>query len=148
MITIDCLKDEGEKLFTFVKENNLQDKVIFCGYLEDQILPVLYSGCDAFVYPSLYEGFGLPPLEAMSCKSPVITSNLTSIPEVTGDNALLINPHNINELEKALVTLLNDESLKTSLSEKGYLRSLEFTWAKTAQNTLNVYKNLATQFLV
>ena len=142
------LKDEGEKLFTFVKENNLQDKVIFCGYLEDEILPVLYSGCDAFVYPSLYEGFGLPPLEAMSCKAPVITSNLTSIPEVTGDNAILINPHNINELEKALVTLLNDESLKTSLSEKGYLRSLEFTWAKTAQNTLNVYKNLVTQFLV
>jgi glycosyltransferase involved in cell wall biosynthesis len=84
----------------------------------------------------------------MSCKAPVITSNLTSIPEVTGDNAILINPHNINELEKALVTLLNDESLKTSLSEKGYLRSLEFTWAKTAQNTLNVYKNLVTQFLV
>ena len=142
------LKDEGEKLFTFVKENNLQDKVIFCGYLEDEILPVLYSGCDAFVYPSLYEGFGLPPLEAMSCKAPVITSNLTSIPEVTGDNAILINPYNINELEKALVTLLNDEILKANLSEKGYLRSLEFTWTKTAQNTLDAYKNLSSQFLV
>jgi len=137
------LKDEGEKLFTFVKENNLQDKVIFCGYLEDEILPVLYSGCEAFVYPSLYEGFGLPPLEAMSCKAPVITSNLTSIPEVTGDNAILINPHNTSELETSLVTLLNDETLKASLSEKGYLRSLEFTWTKTAQNTLAAYKNLA-----
>ena len=142
------LKDEGEKLFTFVKENNLQDKIIFCGYLEDEILPVLYSGCDAFVYPSLYEGFGLPPLEAMSCKAPVITSNLTSIPEVTGDSSILINPYNINELEKALVTLLNDETLKTNLSEKGYLRSLEFTWTKTAQNTLNAYKNIASQCLV
>lgn len=142
------LKDEGEKLFTFVKENNLQDKVIFCGYLEDQILPVLYNGCDAFVYPSLYEGFGLPPLEAMSCKVPVITSNLTSIPEVTGDSAILINPHNINELEKSLVTLLNDEILKATLSEKGYLRSLEFTWTKTAQNTLDAYKNLISQCLV
>ena len=140
-------KDEGEKLFTFVKENNLQGKVIFCGYLEDEILPILYSACDAFVYPSLYEGFGLPPLEAMSCKAPVITSNLTSIPEVTEDNAILINPHNINELEKALVTLLNDETLKANLSEKGYLRSLEFTWTKTAKNTLTAYKNLATQFL-
>ncbi len=142
------LKDEGEKLFTFVKENNLQDKVIFCGYLEDKILPVLYSGCDAFVYPSFYEGFGLPPLEAMSCKAPVITSNLTSIPEVTGDDAILINPYNINELEKALVTLLNDETLKANLSERGYLRSLEFTWTNTAQNTLKAYKKLVYPSLV
>ena len=139
------LKDEGEKLFAFVKKNNLQDKIIFCGYVNDEILPVLYSGCDAFVYPSLYEGFGLPPLEAMSCKAPVITSNLTSIPEVTGDNAILINPYNINELEKALVTLLNDKALKKSLSEKGYLRSLEFTWTRTAQNTLDAYKSLSSQ---
>ena len=136
------LKDEGEKLFNFVNENNLQDKVIFCGYLEDEILPILYSGCEAFVYPSLYEGFGLPPLEAMSCKAPVITSNLTSIPEVTGDNAILINPYNVDELEKALVTLLNDEVLKATLREKGYLRSLEFNWRKTAQNTLDGYKSL------
>jgi glycosyltransferase involved in cell wall biosynthesis len=136
------LKDEGEKLITFVKDNNLQDKVIFCGYLEDEILPVLYSGCDAFVYPSLYEGFGLPPLEAMSCKAPVITSNLTSIPEVTGDAAILINPHNVDELEHSLVTLLNDEILKANLRERGYLRSLEFTWRKTAQNTLTAYKSL------
>jgi glycosyltransferase involved in cell wall biosynthesis len=140
------LKDEGEKLLNFVKENNLQDKVIFCGYLEDEILPTLYSGCDAFVYPSFYEGFGLPPLEAMSCKAPVITSNVTSIPEVTGGNAILINPYKINELEKALVTLLNDEILKASLSEQGYLRSLEFNWKKTAQNTLNAYKSLALDF--
>lgn len=142
------LRDEGEKLFTFVKENNLQDKVIFCGYVKDEILPILYSGCDAFVYPSLYEGFGLPPLEAMSCKAPVITSNLSSIPEITGDNAILINPYNINELEKALVTLLNDENLKSRFSEKGYLRSLEFTWTKTAQNTLDAYQKLSSQYLV
>ena len=141
------LKDEGEKLFNYVKENNLQDKVIFCGYLEDDILPVLYSGCDAFVYPSFYEGFGLPPLEAMSCKAPVITSNITSIPEVTGDNAILVNPYDITELENALVTLLNDEALKATLSEQGYLRSLEFTWKKTAQNTLEAYKHLASESL-
>jgi glycosyltransferase involved in cell wall biosynthesis len=138
------LKDEGEKLFSFVKENNLQDKIIFCGYLEDSILPILYSGCDAFVYPSFYEGFGLPPLEAMSCKAPVITSAITSIPEVTGDSAILINPYNINELEEALVTLLNDETLQVRLSESGYLRSLNFTWTKTAQNTLKAYKNLTS----
>lgn len=136
------LKDEGDKLFNYVKENNLEDKVIFCGYLEDSTLPILYSGCDAFVYPSFYEGFGLPPLEAMSCKAPVITSSLTSIPEVTGDSAILINPNNINELENSLVTLLNDENLKALLSQKGYKRSLEFTWRKTAQNTAKAYENV------
>lgn len=137
------LKDEGMKLSTFVKENNMEDKIIFAGYIEDASLPVLYSGCDAFVYPSFYEGFGLPPLEAMSCKAPVITSNLTSIPEVTKDDAILINPYKLEELEKALVTLLNDEELKIKLSEKGYSRSLEFTWKKTAQNTLEVYRQLS-----
>jgi glycosyltransferase involved in cell wall biosynthesis len=138
------IRDEGEKLLTFVKENNLEDKIVFCGYLEDDILPILYSGCDAFVYPSFYEGFGLPPLEAMSCRAPVITSSLTSIPEVTGDSAILINPNNITELEKALVTLLNDENLKAILSEKGYMRSLEFTWRKTAKNTAKAYEQLIT----
>ena len=138
------LKDEGIKLSAFVKENNMEDKIIFAGYIDDNILPVLYSGCDAFVYPSFYEGFGLPPLEAMSCKAPVITSNLTSIPEVTKDNAILINPYKLEELERALVTLLNNECLKNTLSRKGYLRSLEFNWRKTAQNTLNVYRQLST----
>lgn len=137
------LKDEGERLYNFVKDNNLDDKIVFCGYLEDEILPVLYSGCDAFVYPSLYEGFGLPPLEAMSCKAPVITSNLTSIPEVTEDAAILIDPHKEDDLEKALVTLLNDETLKANLSQKGYSRSLEFTWKKTAENTLKAYEKLS-----
>lgn len=137
------LRDEGAKLSAFVKENKIEDKIIFAGYIDDSILPVLYNGCEAFVYPSFYEGFGLPPLEAMSCKAPVITSNLTSIPEVTKDNALLINPYILDELKKALVTLLNNEELKTTLGEKGYLRSLEFTWKKTAQNTLEAYKKLS-----
>jgi glycosyltransferase involved in cell wall biosynthesis len=137
------LRDEGEKLLTFIKENNMEDKIIFCGYIEDIFLPILYSGCDVFVYPSFYEGFGLPPLEAMSCRAPVITSKLTSIPEVTKDNAILIDPYKIDELEESLVTLLNDENLKAELSQKGYLRSLEFTWQKTAQTTLEVYKQLS-----
>jgi glycosyltransferase involved in cell wall biosynthesis len=137
------LKDEGTKLSAFVKENKMEDKIIFAGYIEDDVLPILYSGCEAFVYPSFYEGFGLPPLEAMSCKAPVITSNLTSIPEVTKDSAILINPHILGELEQALVTLLNNEELKKTLSEKGYARSLEFNWKKTAKNTLEVYRQLS-----
>lgn len=136
------LKDEGEKLFNYVKDNNLSDKIVFCGYLQEDILPILYSGCEAFVYPSLYEGFGLPPLEAMSCRAPVITSNLTSIPEVTRDSSILINPYNENDLENALIKLLNNKLLQKELSEKGYNNSLNFTWKKTAEKTLSAYKSI------
>lgn len=136
------LKDEGEKLLNYVKNNNLSDKIIFTGYLEEDVLPILYSGCDAFVYPSLYEGFGLPPLEAMSCKAPVITSNITSIPEVTGDASILINPYDDVQLENALVKLLNDKTLQNDLSKRGYEKSRNFTWEKTAQKTLNAYESI------
>lgn len=136
------LKDEGEKLFNYVKDNNLSDKIIFCGYLEERELPILYSGCDAFVYPSFYEGFGLPPLEAMSCKAPVITSNLTSIPEVADNSSILINPYDKDDLSRALVKLLNDKYLKEELSEKGYKNSLNFTWEKTAEKTLVAYESI------
>lgn len=144
LLICGSLKDEGEKLLNYVKDNNLTNRIVFSGFIDDDILPILYSGCEAFVYPSLYEGFGLPPLEAMSCKAPVITSNLTSIPEVTLDNALLINPYKNDELEKALVTLLNNEDLKNKLSEKGYLRSQDFTWQKTAKETLKAFYALAS----
>lgn len=136
------LKDEGNKIFEYVKNNNLDDKIVFCGYVEDDMLPVLYSGCDAFIYPSLYEGFGLPPLEAMSCGAPVITSNISSIPEVTGDAAILINPYKNDELESSIVTLLNNDSLKLEYSQKGYKRSLEFSWENTAKKTLEAYAQI------
>ena len=136
------LKDEGKALYDFVKDNNLSDKITFCGYIDEDILPVLYSGCDAFIYPSFYEGFGLPPLEAMSCKAPVITSNVTSIPEVTCGSAILINPYDENELADALVKLLNNKDLREELSKKGYKNSLNFTWKKTAEKTLYAYKSI------
>lgn len=136
------LKDEGKQLFKFTNDNNLQDKIIFCGYVEDEILPTIYNGCDTFVYPSYYEGFGLPPLEAMSCGVPVITSNISSIPEVTSDNAILINPYSEYELSNELVNVLNNDDIKISLSTNGYKRSLEFNWKKTAINTLQAYNKI------
>lgn len=141
------LKDEGLKLQEYVKGKNLQDKIVFCGYIEDDILPVLYSGCDAFVYPSLYEGFGLPPLEAMSCRAPVITSNLSSIPEVTGSSAILVNPFDDDELASSMELLLNNEDLKAEYSERGYERSLQFSWDKTAQKTLEAYENIVSSII-
>ncbi|SFC33957.1 glycosyltransferase family 4 protein [Clostridium uliginosum] len=142
LVIVGGLKDEGEKLFDFVRKNNLEDKIIFTGYVKDEILPILYNACDVFVYPSLYEGFGLPPLEAMSCGAPVITSNISSIPEVTSDNAILINPYSEDDLKNSLVELLNNENLKQELSEKGLKRSFQFSWRQTAKNTLNAYKQI------
>ncbi|GIM29641.1 mannosyltransferase [Clostridium polyendosporum] len=142
LVIVGSLRDEGEKIYNLVKELNLLDKIIFTGFAEDQFLPTLYSGCEVFVYPSFYEGFGLPPLEAMSCKAPVITSNTTSIPEVVGDAGLLINPHNKDELSCALLKVLNDEDFKENLREKGYLRSQHFSWQNTAINTLMAYQSV------
>lgn len=142
LLIAGSLRDEGIYLKDFVSSEGLSDSIIFTGFIEDSILPILYNAAEAFVYPSLYEGFGLPPLEAMSCKTPVITSNLTSIPEVTSDAAILINPHNIDDLSSALITLLNNENLKNTLAEKGYKRSLNFTWKKTAKKTFDAYKKI------
>ena len=142
LIIAGSLRDEGISLKTFVESEGLSDSIVFTGLIEDSFLPTLYNAADAFVYPSLYEGFGLPPLEAMSCKTPVITSNLTSIPEVTSAAAILINPHNIDELSSALVTLLNNDSLKQNLAEKGYKRSQNFTWNNTAEKTFAAFKKV------
>lgn len=142
LLITGSLKDEGLCLKELVFSKGLQDKVIFTGYLEDDLLPILYSGSEAFVYPSLYEGFGLPPLEAMSCRTPVITSNLTSIPEVTANAAILIDPFDKEQLKEALLKVLNSPSLKEELSEKGYKKSLEFSWSKTAEKTLSAYKSI------
>lgn len=142
LVLVGGLKDEGEKLLEFVKNNNLENEIIFTGYVDDNLLPIFYNACDVFVYPSFYEGFGLPPLEAMSCGAPVISSNLTSIPEVTLDNAILIDPYSENSLKEALFKVLTDENLKNQLSENGYKRSLQFTWRQTALKTLNAYKKI------
>lgn len=142
LLIAGSLRDEGISLKNFVLSEGLSDSIVFTGFIEDSFLPTLYNAAEAFIYPSLYEGFGLPPLEAMSCKTPVITSNLTSIPEVTSDAAILINPYSVNDLSSALITLLNNKSLKDSLGEKGYKRSLNFNWNNTAQKTLYAYKKI------
>lgn len=134
------VKDEGIKLKELCKELLIDDKVIFTGFIPDDELPLFYNAAKIFIYPSLYEGFGLPPLEAMSCKTPVITSNLTSIPEVTNDCAILINPFDKDELASSILTLLNSDSLLQEYSEKGYNNSLNFTWKNTATITLKAYE--------
>ncbi len=106
-------------------------------------LDALYAHCDAFVFPSLYEGFGLPVLEAMRAGAPVVTSNLSSLPEVAGDAALLIDPKDANAIANALRRTLDDERLRIKLSESGERRAQEFTWERTATLTRAVYERIA-----
>ncbi len=139
LLLCGSLRDEGQKLKEMCSQLSTSNKIIFPGFIEDKDVPIFYNCADLFAYPSLYEGFGLPPLEAMSCKTAVITSNLTSIPEVTGDNAILINPFNKDQLASEMLSILNCESKLNEYQEKGYKQSLNFTWEKTAELTINAY---------
>jgi glycosyltransferase involved in cell wall biosynthesis len=125
-----------------VEELDLQDSVTFTGYLPDEDLPAIYNGADVFCFPSLYEGFGLPVLEAMACGTPVITSNISSLPEVAGDAALLVDPYSVKEIASAMQNLLEDEDLAQSVRDKGLKRAAQFTWERTARETLAVYRNV------
>ena len=126
----------------FVRENGLEDKVKFLGYVTDEELSVLYSSCFAFVYPSFYEGFGLPVLEAMSCGAPVICSNTTSLPEVAGEAALLIDPHSCGSLLNSMLELSRNGQLLTRLRGDSLLQAAKFSWEKAARETLAVYEKM------
>lgn len=122
-----------------VEQLNISDKVIFPGFISIDHLPYLYNASELFVYPSFYEGFGLPPIEAMSCGVPVIGSNCTSVPEVLGNSGLLVDPNNIDELSNSILKILNDKNLKKNLIVSGLMRSSELSWEKTAKQTLSAY---------
>jgi glycosyltransferase involved in cell wall biosynthesis len=117
-----------------------RSRLIFTGYVEEEDLAALYSGAAAFVFPSLYEGFGLPALEAMMCGTPVITSNTTSLPEVVGDAAVLVDPTDPDELGEAMSRLLADHSLREDLRLKGLTRASEFSWKRCADLTVEMYE--------
>jgi len=124
----------------------LDKRIIVTDYVDDETIACLYSGASALIYPSIYEGFGLPVIEAMACGCPVICSHAASLPEVAGDAAVLIDPTDAEGLAHVLDTLLNDSSLKQSLIERGLQRSRLFTWGKTANQTLNVFEKTAISF--
>lgn len=117
-------------------------QIIFTGYLEHSELNALYARALAFLYPSLYEGFGFPVLEAMSAGAPVLTSATTSIPEVAGDAALLVDPLDIKAISEGMKRLAEDRSYRKDLVEKGFQRMRRFSWRKTAEETLDVYRDL------
>jgi glycosyltransferase involved in cell wall biosynthesis len=131
-----------EETMRVVDELKLGKKVRFLGRVTDLELITLYSMADIFAFPSFFEGFGIPPLEAMACGAPVITSNVSSLPEVASDAALLVNPHNIDEISQAITRLLEDEQLRVDLQKKGYQRAEQYTWDKSAQKMLHAYQKL------
>lgn len=117
-------------------------RVRFLQYQEENLLPALYSAADALAFPSLYEGFGLPVLEAMACGTPVLTSNTSSLPEVAGEASLLVDPLNTDEIAQALRRILSDQALRQSLREKGMARARSFTWRKSAERTLSAFRRV------
>jgi glycosyltransferase involved in cell wall biosynthesis len=129
-------------IFAQVKAYGIEQAVTFLGRIDSLELPQWYSMCDVFTYPSLYEGFGLPPLEAMACGAPVITSDATSLPEVVGDAGLMIDPTNASALARAIEKVLFDKNLQMNMREKGIARARSFTWQNTARQTVEVYKYL------
>lgn len=131
-----------KSIFELIEKLNLQDDVIFTGYVPDEDLPALYNAADLFVFPSLYEGFGLPPLEAMACGCPVITSNTSSLPEVVGDAGIMIDPYDVDGLAEAIYNVLTNMELKEDMVKKGLERAKMFSWEKTAKETLKVYEEV------
>jgi len=122
-----------------------ESRIRFLGYVPEPDLPWLYCGATCFIYPSLYEGFGLPPLEAMASGVPVVTSNASSMPEVVGSSGLMIDPVSEADMRSAILRVLSDPDLRRDMSGKGLRRSASFSWARTAEQTLNVYRSLGSR---
>jgi glycosyltransferase involved in cell wall biosynthesis len=135
----------SDPLYEYVERERLGDRLVFTGYVADEDLPPLYAGAAVFVYPSLYEGYGLPVVEAMACGTPTITSNCSSLPEVTGDAALLINPEDESDIAEALKRLLDDERLRRELAARAVTQSKKFSWERSARDLLKVYQKVVSQ---
>jgi glycosyltransferase involved in cell wall biosynthesis len=126
-----------------VHRHKLHKYVRFLGYLKDDTLTVLYRLASVFVFPSLYEGFGLPPLEAMASGTPVVTSNVSSLPEVTGDAAVLVDPYDVDSIGDGMRRVLDDRQLADDLRSKGLKRAREFSWERSVEKTQRVYREVA-----
>lgn len=127
-----------ENIFGKAIHSKYSKDIIFTGFVEDKDKPFLYNLATLFVYPSFYEGFGFPPLEAMACGLPSITSNVSSLPEIAGDAAIMVDPYKPDELARAIEMILTDKKLRQRLSEKGMEQAKKFSWEKCAESTLHV----------
>lgn len=131
-----------KKIFSLINKLKIKNKVIFTGYIKETDLPAIYNLASLFVYPSLYEGFGLPPLEAMACGCPTVISNVSSLPEVCGEAAYYINPYTINSISKGIEKALGDKNLRKKMIEDGLKQAKKFNWGKTSREILKIYEQL------
>jgi len=131
-----------EPIFDKVQVCRLEDWVRFPGYVADADLPAIYSLASCLAYPSYYEGFGIPALEAMACGTPVVTTRTSSLPEVVGDAAVLVDPYQVEDIAQALERVLSDEGLRARLQEAGLVQAQRFTWEGAARTLLSAYRDV------
>jgi glycosyltransferase involved in cell wall biosynthesis len=136
----------NDSFFDAMNKSPARGRIVITDYLHDEELRALYASCRAFIYPSLYEGFGLPPLEAMACGAPVVASRIPALVEIAGSAASFFDPTDALDLAKTILALLEDENARNQLSLAGQTRAAEFTWQKTAQATLDVYSKALKDF--
>jgi len=145
LVMLDYGHSELEKLLEDIGDESLINRIILTGYIVNTDLPAIYSQSEVFLYPSLRESFGIPMLEAMACHVPVITSNTSSMPEIAGDAALIVDPYKPEEITAALVRIMNDPDLKTELIKKGVKQAEKFSWKAMAQNVLEIYREIGAE---
>jgi glycosyltransferase involved in cell wall biosynthesis len=129
-----------DPLFQLIEQLGIAQDVILPGYIAPQALPLWYASAEVFVFPSLYEGFGLPVLEAMACGTPVIVSNATSLPEIVGADGLQVDPEDVDAWREAIASLLESSSQRAGLAERGRARASQFSWDRTAEQTVSTYR--------
>jgi glycosyltransferase involved in cell wall biosynthesis len=145
LVMLDYNRTELEKLLIQIGDISIIDRIILTGYIKNTDLPAIYSLCTVSLYPSLRESFGIPLLEAMACGAPVITSNTSSMPEIAGDAAVIIDPFKTEEITAAMVNLTTNESLKKELVRKGIEQASKFSWRSMAENVLTIYEEIYAQ---
>lgn len=131
-----------ERIEELIKKKGLEKNIIMPGWVEQEHVPYLMNATEIFVFPSLYEGFGIPPLEAMACGVPVCCSNAASLPEVVADAAVMFNPKDVDDMYAKILSLINDKLLQFNLKQKGFERIKKFNWEKCAQETLKVFDEM------
>ena len=142
LVVVGFKRWKYERDLELIEQLGLRDQILFTGFVPDDDIPAFYNLADLFLFPSLYEGFGIPVLEAMACGCPVVTTKSGCSPEVAGDAAILVDPYSSDEIAKAIQQVLLDERVREGLIEKGYQRAKQFSWEKCAKETVAVFESL------
>ncbi|MGE5424744.1 MAG: glycosyltransferase family 4 protein, partial [Syntrophothermus sp.] len=145
LVMVDFDRQELERIIDEIHDPELLNRIILTGYVKNSDLPGIYSLCQVFLYPSLRESFGIPIVEAMACGAPVITSNTSSMPEIAGEAAVLIDPLKTEELVDAMIRLSGDANLRAGYREAGFIQAAKFSWRSMTKNVLDIYSRVYTE---